>query len=1099
MLTSYKRINNLTGWLVFLVAAITYCLTIEPTASFWDCGEYIACAMGLEVGHPPGAPLFLLIARVFGMTGGATGAAAMINIMSALCSAFTILFLFWTITRLAKKAVLKKDGDYSLPRIAIVMAAGAIGALAFTFTDSFWFSAVEGEVYAMSSLFTAIVFWAILRWEEVADDPQSIRWIVLIAYLIGLSIGVHLLNLLTIPAIVFVVYFRKNVKVTRKGIVIAGVVAIALLGIIQNGVIPGIVSGAATSELFFINKMGMGFNSGTMIYFLLLLGMVITGLVYTRTGSTLWMRIFWTLTALFFIVVIAGTLSKENYSYSELIIRLLACGITAGVIALYHRKKAVLHHILLCFAVLLIGYSSFFVLVIRAQAGTPINENNPSNAISLLSYLNREQYGDWPLLYGPYYNTPLDPKNPYSDGEPLYVRDDKSGQYVISDYRKGEKYNYDSRFCTLFPRMWSQSGSHAQAYKEWAHIEGTPTEVDRQNGAKDTILMPGFSDNISFFTKYQFGFMYMRYFAWNFIGRQNDKLGYGNRLSGWTITGIPPIDNAFLGDQSKLEQSLQQNKAHNVYFMLPFLLGLLGFFWHLKNNRRDTLVITLLFLFTGLAIIFYLNQTPYQPRERDYAYVGSFYAFAIWIGLGVLWIWEKMQQLKFSKALMPVGTAALLGLSVPTILAVQNWDDHNRSHRTSAHDIANNMLQSCAPNAVLFTYADNDTFPLWYLQEVEGVRRDVRVICLSLFSSDWHIDQMQRKQYDSDPLPFSLKHDQYREGTRDFVFVEDSPNDSVDVRDAVKFVSSERRQDKQQDIFGEWVSYIPARSLYLPIDKQAIIKSGCVPAAREKFVSDTMRWKLRGSYLLKDQMMILDLIAHNDWKRPVYFATGMPGSAYAGLNDYLQLEGLAYRLVPVDKKKVFADNPTQTMVNTGQMYKNVKDHFLFGNSDHPGVYLDETVQRFFTEPMRTSMSELANALADEGQYAKAKEIANLSANRMPVESMPADENMYNLVSPLYRSGAKDDAAALSKKIFFAYEDKIRYMILVDETGSGETQQAVTILQQLQVMAKENGQSELAQEYAGRMEKMGVPLYVPPPPAPPVHDSLHAPDTLKNNK
>lgn len=1037
MIHTYKRMNTLAGWAVFLIAATVYCLTIEPTASFWDCGEYIACSMGLEVGHPPGAPLFLVIARFFGMFGGPEKAAMMINVMSALCSAFTILFLFWTITRIAKKAVLKKESDYTRYNIIAVLAAGAIGALAFTFTDSFWFSAVEGEVYAMSSLFTAAVFWAMLRWEEVADEPHADRWLVLIAYLTGLSIGVHLLNLLTIPALVFIWYFRKYKKITRKSLVITSVVAVGLLGLVQNGIIPGIVKLAAKTELLFVNDFGLPFDSGTVFYFVVLCG-----------------------------------------------------GLAWGIYFTHKRGKAAWNTALLSFAMLLIGYSSFFILIIRSQAGTPINENAPTNAISLLSYLNREQYGDWPLLYGQYYNTPLDPEEPYVDGEPLYVRDEKSGRYIVSDDRKGSKYNYDSRYCTFFPRMWSSGGSHANAYRDWADIEGRLVEIERRGGIKDTLTLPTFGENLRFFTRYQVGFMYLRYFGWNFSGRQNDRLGYGSELNGWTVTGIPFIDNRFLRDHDSLPKSLRENKAYNVYFALPFLLGVFGFFWLLKNSKRDTLVVTLLFLFTGMAIILYLNQTPYQPRERDYAYAGSFYAFAVWIGLGLLWLRDRLD--KYAKGILPLAGAMTISSVIPGLLAFQNWDDHDRSGRTMARDFAWNMLNSCAPNAILFTYADNDTFPLWYLQEVEGVRRDVRVVCLSLFGSDWHIDQMQRKQYASERLPFTLTHEKYREGTRDFLFIENEVTEPIDAREAVSFIGSDDPKTKVEDASGHWQSYVPGRNMYLPVDKKAVIAAKMMPQEWEKFIPDTFTWTLRGNYMLKDQMMILDLVAHNDWKRPVYFAAGMPSSAYGGFIDHLALEGLAYRLIPVNRKQIHPDDPGGQLVNTEAMYVNVKNKFLFGGCDRPGVYIDETVERFFTEPVRTAMATLSASLVSEKKYDRAGEIASLSAKKIPVENAPPNNDVYNLVDPLYKAGRMEEAEALSRKLFDDYDDQCRFYFGISAEGNSITQQSVALMQQLHWQAVQNGRNKLAGDFAARMQKWGIPAFVPPAEDTAAKDSLAVP-------
>lgn len=1022
--------NNLLGWLVFLAAAVVYGSTIEPTASFWDCGEYIACSYGLEVGHPPGAPLFLVIARIFGMLGGPAHAAWMINMMSALCSAATILFLFWTITRIARKVLLKTEEDYAT-KSRLVLLAGAVGALAFTFTDSFWFSAVEGEVYAMSSLFTAIVFWAILRWEAVADEPHADRWLILIAYFIGLSIGVHLLNLLTIPALVFVWYFRKNKKITRKGFLLASLAALGLLGVVQNGIIPGVVKLAAKAELFFVNNVGLPFNSGTVIYFVLLLGLLSWGIWFTqRKGRAAW------------------------------------------------------NTALLSFAVLLIGYSSFLVIVIRAQAGTPINENNPSNAISLLSYLNREQYGDWPLLYGQHYATPLDPEEPYGDGEPLYARDDKSGKYIIIDARKGEKYNYDSDYKMFFPRMWSSNASHVSAYKEWAQIEGVPTEVTKPNGEKATVLMPTFGDNLAFFGTYQVWFMYGRYFLWNFVGRQNDLLGYGSALNGWPATGAGFIDNRFLVNHDMLPESLKNNKAYNGYFGIPLLMGILGIVWLLARSRRDTFVLFLLFAFTGLAIVVYLNQTPYQPRERDYAYTGSFYAFAIFIGFGALQVLGWFDKL--NNRTVAFSLASLISAGTPLVLAVQNWDDHDRSHRTVAQDIAWNMLQSCPPNAVLFTYADNDTFPLWYLQEVEGVRRDVRVICLSLFSSDWHIDQMQRKQYDSEPLPFLLKHDQYREGTRDFVFIENDILDMMDARDAMQFVAAEDTARRLKDYSGEWQNYIPSRGLFLPVNKENVRKSGLLPQSQQNRLADTIRWNLRGGYMLKDQVMILDLLAHHNWQRPICYAAGMPGAAYSGLNPYLQQEGLVYRLIPVLQDSA-SGQPGGMGVNSDAMYRNMKTHFRYGHCDVPGVYLDETVQRFFTDPMRGAALKLSEQLLREGQPAKAAEIARTCLAKIPAENAPVDDSYAQLVAILYECGDAKNAGPFATHVFKEYESQLRFIDYVthgEKTPDGEKYSAM--LQRLQWLAKTKGDAAQAATFLQTLGKYGIPEYV------------EVPDTVKDS-
>ncbi|MEK6616362.1 MAG: DUF2723 domain-containing protein, partial [Bacteroidota bacterium] len=745
----YQKFNNIVGWVVFIVSAFVYLSTIESTASFWDCGEYIACSYKLEVGHPPGAPLFIMLGRIFSLFafGDTSKVAFMINTMSGLCSAGTILFLFWTITYFTKKIVLKGGAEFTDGKIYAILGSGLVGAIAYTFSDSFWFSAVEGEVYAMSSFFTAVVFWAVLKWERIADEPHADRWIVLIFFLLGLAIGVHLLGILVIPLFVFVYYFKKY-KTTRNGFIIAGIVSLVMLGFVQSIVIPGVVSLSAKFELFFVNTMGMPFNSGTIFYFMALIGAIVWGLRYTMK-----------------------------------------------------RKKVMWNTALLCFTALLIGYSSFFVLIIRSKANTPIDENNPENAISLLSYLNREQYGDWPILFGQDYNAPLyygnddDPaaesmysvdKNDqtphYVNGKPIYVRDDKAGKYVIADDRKDQIPNYDKRFCRFFPRMWSQQGSHESAYKAWGDIQGTPVKVrNPSTGEHETLMRPTFGENFSYFLKYQVVHMYLRYFMWNFAGRQNDVQGHGiestSRIEGNWISGIPFLDEMRLGSQDNLPESVTRSNANNKFYFLPLLLGLIGLMFQYKRDKENWFMVMLMFMLTGFAIVIYLNQYPYQPRERDYAYAASFYGFAIWIGMGVAAISEFLGKKVSNEKVRAIATTVICLLAVPVIMAKEGWNDHNRSNRYTCRDFAAAYLNSCAQNAILFTNGDNDTFPLWYVQEVEGVRTDVRVINLSLANTDWYIDQLRSQQYDSDPIPLLLDQSKYAQGNRDFVPIR--PRDEV--------------------------------------------------------------------------------------------------------------------------------------------------------------------------------------------------------------------------------------------------------------------------------------------------------------------------------
>ncbi|MBN2520626.1 MAG: DUF2723 domain-containing protein, partial [Bacteroidales bacterium] len=781
----YKKINTLGGWILFLIASFVYLSTIEPTSSFWDCGEFISSSYKLEVGHPPGAPFFMLIGRFFTLFAGNNTqlVAIMINSLSALASAFTILFLFWTITHLLYKIIIKDpEKDLSFNNILIIIGSAAIGALAYTFSDTFWFSAVEGEVYATSSLFTAIVFWAILKWENEADQIHANRWIILIAYLIGLSIGVHLLNLLAIPAIVFVYYYKKYIP-TKKGFVFAILLSIFLLGILMYGIIPGVVKMATWFELLFVNNFGLPYNSGVLFYSVILIALIIYGIWRTHNSG-----------------------------------------------------KIVLNTILIAFTAIIIGYSSYALIIIRSNANPPMDQNNPDNLFSLLYYLNREQYGDRPLFYGKYYDAPVIGRE---DGSPQYVM--QNGKYEIIEYKP--EYKYDERFVTFFPRMYSDQADHKQVYKEWGKVKGRPVRIRNYRGEMEVIHVPTFGENLRFFFSYQLGFMYFRYFMWNFSGRQNDIQGHGNAIHGNWISGIPFVDNARLGPQEEFPQSLANPKSRNKYYMLPLLLGIIGLAFHLKKDKKDFFIVTLLFVLTGIAIVVYLNQNPIQPRERDYAYAGSFYAFCIWIGIGVAAIFDQLKKYlpKLLAAILPI---LLCLIFVPGLMAIENWDDHDRSGRYTARDFAYNYLNSCAPNAILFTNGDNDTFPLWYAQEVEGIRTDVRVVNLSYLTADWYIDQLARKAYESEPLPFSLKKEQYKRGTRDIIPVYDQIKKYIDVKQIMDFVSNDDKRYKTASPFeqGEFINYIPTKRLKLDIDKNNIFENNVVTASYENKIVDSITW-----------------------------------------------------------------------------------------------------------------------------------------------------------------------------------------------------------------------------------------------------------------
>lgn len=998
--SQYRLLNLISGWVVFFIAALVYILTLEPTASFWDCGEYIACAWGLESGHPPGAPFFLILGRVFGLfsMGNNENVAWWINCMSGLASAGTVMFLFWTITHLAKKIVLRRLDTFSQGRMVLIMLCGMCGALTYAFTDSFWFSAVEGEVYALSSFFTAIVFWAMLRWEDQADDARSDRWIVLIAALMGMSIGVHLLNLLTIPALVFIWYFRKTQRVTRIGLLKTFAVAVLLLGGIQDLIIPGIVKLAGKSELLFVNSFGMPFNSGIIVFFLLLV---------VAIGAGLWFSV--------------------------------------------RRKVRWLNTAVLSFLVLLLGYSSFLVIVIRANAGTPINENKPSDPVSLLAYLNREQYGDWPLLYGQQYNTPLDAEEPWVDGNPVYVKDESSGHYIVSDWRRKSETNYASEGCVLFPRMYSSG--HATAYTNWVHVEGTPRTFTNDEGKTTTVSIPTFTENMQFFVTYQVGWMYMRYFMWNFVGRQNDFSGSGGDSEGNWKSGISFVDDARLGDHDLEPEIFKHNKGKNVYFFLPLLLGMLGMVFHFSSSKKDALITLLLFLFTGLSIVVYLNQTPWQPRERDYAYVGSFYAWAVWIGLGVMYLYDLKSLIGRSVAL---GAAVSLSAVVPAIVLAQNWDDHDRSGRTVARDLAVSMLESCEQNSILFTYADNDTFPLWYAQEVLGVRRDVRIVCLSLFRSDWYIDQAKKKQYGSDPLPIAMDHWQYRDGTRDWLSIEGQ--DTMLLENVFDFFTSEDLSARFETVSGDTVNYIPARYVSIPADN---------PEGK-------ITWGIPGSYILKDQIVILDILAHNNWQRPIHFAVNMPGNCYAGLNNYLQLEGLTYRLVPTFNTREDADLNERPQVNLVKSYNLFMQQFSWGGLQDRSVYADETTQRMFSDPYRYSCAVTAHALTEAGMNEQAAGLIRTCTQNIPAMQVAPDDYWISMVDAAYQSGDAELADSLANTAFNHFVQCIEWYRSM-RNPSGELHFKLQQVQTLYWIASDYERSELLLQWTKRMEHAGIPL------------------------
>jgi len=1004
---NFKQLNIIVGWGTFLVAAITYLMTLEPTASFWDCGEFITTSYKLEVGHPPGAPFFMIMGRLFTFFGGSpSNAAFMINAMSALASAFTILFLFWTITHLAKKLV-KTTSEYTLGQTIAILGSGVVGALAYTFSDTFWFSAVEGEVYASSSLFTALVFWAILKWENAADEPHANRWIILIAYLMGLSIGVHLLNLLAIPAIVFVYYFRKY-NVTRNGILISLLVSFLILGVVMYVVIPGVVTIATWFELMFVNGMGLPFNSGVIIYALLLIAAIVYGIIYTV------------------------------------------------------RKKMVLWNtVLMSIVVIIIGYSSFAMIVIRSSANPPMDQNSPDNVFSLLGYLNREQYGDRPLVYGQYYNTPLEK---YVDDKPYYIQ--KGGKYVVADMR--EKPVFDSNLSTIFPRMYSREPAHVEQYKQWARITGRKVQVADDEGQTKTIQVPTFGENLAFFLRYQVNHMYFRYFMWNFSGRQSDIQSHGEITNGNWITGINAVDAIRLGDQKTLPREFKDNKGRNEYYLLPLILGIIGIvFMYNKGSegKRDLWTVFLLFFMTGLAIVIYLNQSPLQPRERDYAYAGSFYAFTIWIGIGVLALYEGLKKYLSEVPSAGVATGAAL-LLVPVLMAAENWDDHDRSNRYTARDFGANYLNTCAPNAVIFTNGDNDTFPLWYNQEVEGVRTDMRVCNLSYFQTDWYIDQMKSKAYNSEPLPISFTHDLYVQGKRDIIYLLEDPRlqGSVELKKAIDFVKDENPRTKLDQADG--AAYIPSKKLFMVVDKAAVIKNKVVePQDYDKIVDTLMIDFSDKHYITKDELMVLDMIANNNWERPLYFAITIGREKYLNLQDYFQLEGLAYKLVPI---KTPSDNNGINMgrVNSRVMYQNVMENFKWGNMEKPDVYIDENNSRMMMN-IRNTFNRLAETLVAEGKNDKATLVLDRCVELIPHKVVPYNYFSMMMAETYFKAGQAAKGKDIINTIMVDYKQQLDYYFKLKKpmrnSVDEEIQRILYFMREMSMICTRNNQAELLKE------------------------------------
>lgn len=979
----FKKINNYTGWGVFLIALITYVLTVEETASFWDCGEFIAIAFKLEVSHPPGAPLFMLIGRLFSFLslGDVTRVAFWINMSSVVASAFTILFLYWSIVMLGRKLLQASIGEETSLQKILLVGAGAIGALTFTFTDSFWFSAVEGEVYALSSFFTAVVFWAILKWALVDDESRANKWLLFIAYMLGLSTGIHLLGLVTLPALGLIYYFKKYEKPTWKGAILAMGFSLFLVALINSFIIPGLPSIAGAFEITFVNTLGLPFGSGALFLTILVIGSLVFGIRYTA--------------------------KKDMVNMNTLILSL---------------------------AFVMIGYSCYAIILIRSKQDPPIDQNNPENVMTFISYLKREQYGSRPLFYGPYFNAPQ-PNT--SQGAPVYYKDIDS--YKIGDYKTDIE--YDSEYKTFLPRIWSTTASHQQRYMQL------------------TGLRPGekvnwFSDNIGYMLSHQIGFMYLRYFMFNFSGRESD---------------IQDAD--WLGPLSSDEgvpQTIKNNKGRNQYYMIPLILGLIGFFFQFNRDPKRFSATLMLFILTGVALVIYLNSPPVEPRERDYIYAGSYYAFAIWIGLSVLAIGTTLakrgKQMAFA--------AIALGMVAPIILAKENWDDHDRSDRFFSVDSARNFLASCAPNAILFTGGDNDTFPLWYVQEVEGFRTDVRVVVLSYYNTDWYIDQTATKMNDSEAFPYSLTIDNYRQGTNDFLYIDEKPQfqgQAVDMEAYMDVVKRDSEGFKLAFQNGLEVMSIPAKALALDIDTNAVKDLGIIPENLEEYAVPRMFFRFKqdeqgnldSKFVDKSQMMILDLITQNKWERPIYFNYTSMNSLNFDLSPYLVQEGMAYRLLPIQRPLGMRE-----MVNTDLMYENVMNKMQYRELDNPDANLNEDY-RGFAQNHRSAITSLADALVQEGDTTRAKEVLDFGLKVMPKESLPYDVSSVGFAQGYFDIGELEKATALTMEMATQFNEELTYLQEKFRYNNFEFRSKMRGLQYLQIILEQNGRTE----EAGKVEQM----------------------------
>ncbi len=1031
--SNFKQWNLILGWVAFAVAFLTYALTVEPTVGFWDTGEYILTSSKLEVGHPPGAPLFQMLGAFFSIFASQPSQIGyVLNMMSAAASAFTILFMFWSIVLLLQK-IIGQAKEFNTNKGAGILGAAFVGSLSFAFTDSFWFNAVETEVYAMATLIMAVMFYLGLRWEKEMHSPKGNRWLILISFIVGLSFGVHFMGLLTIPAIGLLYFFKNYKTITPKNFIVANVTVVAILLFVFKLLAPNILRYFSVLEIFFVNNIGLPFNSGSIIAFIILTLSIYFGLNYSKRKG--------------YIVFNTG---------------------------------------LLCVTFIIIGFTTWLMLPIRANANVPVNENNPSNARELLAYYNLEQYPKTHLFYGPQFTDQyagLDENQPYTDDKPKYEKDEKSGRYVIVNDYENAIQNYNCDHGSLLPRMWS--GEHAENYMIYsgplefsikseykmqnefrslvANFRSSVAkgEIDyegyhdflRTYGRYLDIEKPSLIDNIYYLLDYQIGYMYWRYFMWNFSGRQDDIQGKMDMHGNW-ISGINFIDEYLLGiTQDNLPSDVLNNKARNTYYLLPLLLGLIGLFFVYSKDKKVFWTMLVFFLFTGIAIQVYTNVRPFEPRERDYSLVGSFYVFALWIGIGVFALFDKAQTHFKSKLLAPVISLFCL-VAVPGILLSQNWDDHNRSNRKTAHAMAVNYLESCAPNAIIFTIGDNDTFPLWYAQEIEGIRTDVRVVCTSLLSADWYIDQMKRKAYNSEPVPSKLTHDKYKWGTRDYIIKEVVTKDTLDIVQFLDFISSDDDRTKYGYVLEQQgyqtngqrkqdlnANYAPTEFVRIPVNKQAVLRNGVVAAKDAEKIVDYIDIKIKDQAIYKNRMIMLDIIAQNNWERPIYFSGGAFGDEdYIWMKDYLQLDGFAYKLVPI--KTALDKNNLYDMgrIDSEKMYELVKD-WEWGNSGNPDVYHDvETRRNSLT--FRGHMARLIEKLINEEQLEKAEEIADLAMQKMPVDIFGYYVYLEPFIGAYYETEADDKARALYKEVVVKYQESLNYFSGVSDENKEKHIQSI---------------------------------------------------------